>query len=240
MNKYDATRRLDRILDSQGDGSGTIEQNVAGKTITGATNATPIVVTSTAHGYSNGDFVSISGVGGNTAANGVFKVANQTANTYELTDSAGADVAGNGTYTSGGTSYLCFACQPAAGVQFELRQLNVVAGDGAALAVEQYVGVSKLTNGVTLQVRNASGLVQTLTPAPVKAWADWGLSGNVSLPLANLTSNNTDAVAAWILENADGGLLLNGDIGHYLIAVIADDLSGLTYQRMAVHGIQQQ
>lgn len=74
-----------------------------GKIITAATNATPIVVTSASHGYANGDVVSISYVAGNTAANGRFRVANVATNTFELTNyDTGANVAGNGAYTSGG------------------------------------------------------------------------------------------------------------------------------------------
>jgi len=67
--------------------------------ITGATNATPIVITATAHGYANGDAVFISGVLGNTAANGAWIIAAVTTNTFELIGSAG-----NGAYTSGGTA----------------------------------------------------------------------------------------------------------------------------------------
>lgn len=75
------------------------------RTITSATNATPIVVTTSAnHGCNNGDTVTISGVGGNTAANGTFKVASVTATTFALTDvSTGNNIVGNGAYTSGGT-----------------------------------------------------------------------------------------------------------------------------------------
>lgn len=77
--------------------------SAAGKSITGATNATPIVITSTSHGFSNGDRVLISRVGGNTAANGLFVIANVAANTFELTDPVtGSNVAGSGAYTSGG------------------------------------------------------------------------------------------------------------------------------------------
>jgi hypothetical protein len=60
--------------------------DVGVKAITGATNATPIVITATAHGFTNGDLVLIGKVGGNLAANGIFKIANQAANTFELTD----------------------------------------------------------------------------------------------------------------------------------------------------------
>src|SRR5690242_19929753 len=66
------------------------------KLITGATNATPIVITAASHGYSNGDIVAIYGVLGNTAANGVWKIANVTTNTFELQTRAGANVSGNG------------------------------------------------------------------------------------------------------------------------------------------------
>jgi len=73
------------------------------KAITGATNATPIVITATAHGFANGDLVLIGKVGGNQAANGIFKVANQAANTFELTDPiTGGNVVGSGAYTTGG------------------------------------------------------------------------------------------------------------------------------------------
>ncbi|HDY68340.1 MAG TPA: hypothetical protein ENH85_11190 [Candidatus Scalindua sp.] len=72
-------------------------------TITGATNATPIVMTVVGHGLLNGDMVTQSGVGGNTAANGDFFVSNKANNTYELEDLSNTNIAGNGAYTSGGT-----------------------------------------------------------------------------------------------------------------------------------------
>jgi hypothetical protein len=74
-----------------------VDVDAYGKAITGATNASPIVVTSTAHGFANGDVVTISKVGGNTAANGKWTIQNVAANTFELAGSTG-----NGAYTSGG------------------------------------------------------------------------------------------------------------------------------------------
>lgn len=66
--------------------------------VTGATNASPIVITSASHALSNGNVVKIIGVLGNTGANGVWTVANVATNTFELVDSIG-----NGTYAAGGT-----------------------------------------------------------------------------------------------------------------------------------------
>lgn len=67
------------------------------KAVTDATNASPIVITSAGHGFSDGDSVTISGVLGNNAANGTHTVANKTADTFEL-----SGVAGDGAYVSGG------------------------------------------------------------------------------------------------------------------------------------------
>lgn len=65
--------------------------------ITAASNASPIVITSAAHGLSTGTRVTISGVGGNTAANDTFVVTVVSADTFSLDSSTG-----NGAYTSGG------------------------------------------------------------------------------------------------------------------------------------------
>lgn len=73
------------------------------KAISGATNATPIVITASSHGFSNGDIVLIGGVGGNLAANGIWKIANVATNTFELQNPiTSANVVGSAAYTSGG------------------------------------------------------------------------------------------------------------------------------------------
>lgn len=67
--------------------------------VTGATNASPIVI-SAAHGGQVvvGQSVTVASVGGNTAANGTFVVSAVNSSTFTLTGSSG-----NGAYTSGGT-----------------------------------------------------------------------------------------------------------------------------------------
>jgi hypothetical protein len=75
-------------------------------TISGITKANPGVVTATAHGYSDGDFVIISAVAGMTQVNGkTYKVASKTTNTFELQDVDGnnVDTSGYSTYSSAGT-----------------------------------------------------------------------------------------------------------------------------------------
>ena len=81
------------------------------KTITAITKANPAVVTATSHGYSNGDEIVITGVGGMTEVNGKrFLVADKTTNTFELQDKDGVDIDSSSftTYTSGGVSNKVF------------------------------------------------------------------------------------------------------------------------------------
>lgn len=70
-------------------------------TITAASNATPVVITSAGHGLTVGTFVHVRSVGGNTNANGYFFVSAVTTDTFTLQGSIG-----NGAYTSGGTWHV--------------------------------------------------------------------------------------------------------------------------------------
>lgn len=75
------------------------------KTITGATKANPVVITSVLHGFSNGDTAIISDVLGMTQLNNnIYKISNVTANTFELQNSDGDNIDGTAftTYVSGG------------------------------------------------------------------------------------------------------------------------------------------
>lgn len=69
-------------------------------TITGATNANPIEITTSApHGLLTGAVATIASVGGNTNANGTWEITKTGASTFTLNSRAG-----NSAYTSGGTA----------------------------------------------------------------------------------------------------------------------------------------
>jgi hypothetical protein len=81
------------------------------KTISGATQANPVVITATSHGYSNGDEISITSVAGMTELNNKrYLVANKTTNTFEITDVDGTNINGTGftAYASGGVANRVF------------------------------------------------------------------------------------------------------------------------------------
>ena len=73
--------------------------------VTNATNASPIVITtSAAHGYVDGLIIEIAGVAGNLAANGIWVIDVLTTTTFSLLHSTGS-----GAYVSGGTAQRVFA-----------------------------------------------------------------------------------------------------------------------------------
>lgn len=72
--------------------------------ITDATNASPIAITSAAHGLTTGDRVAINGATGNTAANGIWKVVVSDTSTFTLLyPDTEVNSSGNGAYVAGGT-----------------------------------------------------------------------------------------------------------------------------------------
>jgi hypothetical protein len=69
--------------------------------VSAATNATPIVLTTAAHGKTSNDLIVVASVGGNTNANGNWQCTVGSSTTLTLIGSAG-----NSAYTSGGTVQL--------------------------------------------------------------------------------------------------------------------------------------
>ncbi len=77
-----------------------VETNRQIKTVTGATNAAPIVITAVSHGFLTGDTVRIHGTLGNIAAYGQWRIQRLTDDTFSLDGSTG-----NGAYSSGGIAW---------------------------------------------------------------------------------------------------------------------------------------
>ena len=235
MITYTAARILSQVLDSQGDGTGTTNQLPAAKTVSGATNATPIVVTATSHGYSDGDYVNITGVVGTTACNDLHVVANKTSNTFELTTPAGTNVAGNGSYSSGGAAHLCFTCKPGSGERYCVHKFGGYFLGGAASMPDKYLYTAALTNGIQVQVRQNTTVVHTLSPAPIKtAPAGWSL-GAAPLPPIEFVSG---AAFNFRWDFAGCAVNLDGDADEFLVVLHSDDMTttAVEQQLMSVHG----
>lgn len=103
------------------------------KDITGATQAKPVVISSTAHGFENDQLVQITGVEGMTELNdGVYMVKNKTADTFELyleDESDELDGTGFTAYTSAGTVQQVF--KTLTGLDHLEGKTVSILGDGA-------------------------------------------------------------------------------------------------------------
>lgn len=171
-----------------------------GKAITAATNATPIVVTSNGHGLQNGQAVTITDVGGNTAANGTFIVGGVTANTFNLyttaTGTGGAGVAGNGAYTSGGFWSLAGAENGT----LKLRTDGVTPAEGD-------------TAGTYTEATFTSYVAKTLN-GKLSSSAGWGVpstnTGTTSstyTPVLSWSPGSSQTVTGYFVVGADSGTL---------------------------------
>ncbi len=123
------------------------------KNIVSSTNASPIVMTLTAHGYSNGDIVTIRNHATNTAANGTWTVASATANTFALTGSVGNGVGGaTGTAVVGEIHNVNSLGSAIAGKVSAFLKVTAISGAAASLTLKlqySYDGINwtDLTSG---------------------------------------------------------------------------------------------
>jgi hypothetical protein len=102
----------------------------ATKTISAVSKANPGVVSSTTHGYANGDFVTVLATGMNQINNRVFRVANQASGTWEL---EGEDTTNYDTFSAGtsalltfGTTFSTFADVSASGGEAEMKDVTTI------------------------------------------------------------------------------------------------------------------
>lgn len=182
--------------------------------ITAASNANPIRITSVAHGFSTGDKVFISGVAGNTAANGGFTITKVDSDRFTLNSSNG-----NGSYSSStGTVYSFTALQKSGTVAISsgagLRGhilIQIVDSAGVLRDVTQKV----LSMGVTEGEPN--GIVYLQRPL----WAAYTQgsrdgSGGTNQTLAEIMNNtnlgsNGEILSASVVQNTNGYLTSIGN-----------------------------
>lgn len=135
------------------------------KTITGASNTSPVTITCSSHGYTTGDVVSTYGIQGNAGANGRFIIDVTGTNTFQLRNSVGT-----GTYTSGGNCAEHYVLRLSShglntlegGYQYDsqdwycrLRDVDMIATQALSTT-----GIDR-TPSITIQVADADSFVWT-------------------------------------------------------------------------------
>ena len=174
--------------------------------VTGATRGGEVqITTSNAITVINGDTVVVSGVAGNTAANGSFTVSNVTSSTFTLAGSIT-----NGPYTSGGIFY-----EPAT-----TTAITNVTGSGAAQITVATGSTTGLNNGDTVLISGVGGntaanglfVVESLnvTPNTFMLGGPVG-NGNYDDNSWSLAVTGASTTSAVISTGATTGLV-NGDV----------------------------
>lgn len=129
----------------------------AAKTITGITLAAPGVVSSTAHGYANGDYVYIESQGMWQIHGRVFRVANQAANSFQLEDVSGGtgiDTTAFGTFTSGSAYKLTFGTSVTTAVSMNASGGNFAMIDTTTIHGNQKSQVPGLPDALSMTFDN--------------------------------------------------------------------------------------
>lgn len=170
----------------------------ASKSIVSSTNATPIVVTATAHGFSNGDIVYIVGHTTNTAANGTWVVASAATDTFALTSSVGNGVGGaTGTILKNAETQV--ADTNAAGVYAFQFDMNALA-DGDNLTVRVYQ--MTLTSGTARIEDEVTYYGSQPTGAKAKAWGPYSneLTDSTSLRFSFQQNHGVARAIPWKVQ----------------------------------------
>ena len=175
--------------------------------ITGATNASPIVIAA-GRSYPTGTVLAIAGVLGNTAANGTYYVTFVDSTHFSLDGTTGS-----GAYTSGGTvltanhTILSFVlCQVNAGTALSTTQLQTCESTLQVPAGDSGGGV------VRVQLNLATAVIASIELIPVpESQAQVRVTSDSAIPITgtfqvgDLVLNSTAAIggtAAWIATTA--------------------------------------
>jgi Flp pilus assembly protein TadG len=146
------------------------------KTITAATKARPVVITSNSHGFSDGDVVWITGVGGMTQLNNkAYVVTNKTTNTFELYTTTGSRVDGRNWSNFSGSNGRVQRCQN--------NNCSVtITANNHGLSNNQYVRITDVggmtgLNDQTFLVGNVSTNSYTIDPSDSSTLAPYTSGG---------------------------------------------------------------
>ena len=158
---------------------GSMGSAVAGILVSGSTNATPVVITMAAgHGQKNGDRLAISGVTGNTNANGEWTLSSVGATTATLVGSVG-----NGTH--GGTIRAAVVLDTTPTMRNHSAALHTWGNAVGTVDIEAYESYADFAAGAN----TAGAVAPVLSPSFGTASA-----GSVSTPAkTTLTAAATNA-----------------------------------------------
>lgn len=172
-------------------------------TITGSTNATPIVITlGDGHGLADGSRIAVAGITGNTGANGEWTLKFTGENTAQLVGSVG-----NGVH--GGTPRVAVICDTTPFGKGHSAVLSLPGNLVGTVAVEAYDSYADFAAGT-----NGGGTAVAPAPSPSDVT---NTAGNAS---------TTPASSSFAMTAADAGRDVEVRLARYMRAVVSAYTSG--------------
>tara|TARA_X000001388_G_scaffold69185_2_gene57530 strand:+ start:2056 stop:4584 length:2529 start_codon:yes stop_codon:yes gene_type:complete len=204
-----------------------------GKTISAITKANPGVVTATSHGYSNGDYVILSGIVGMTELNGrQFKVASVSTHTFAL-----QDMDGNNFDTSSLTTYA------SAGTAFKIYEI------ATTYATADLFELKFAQSADVMYITHPTYVIRKITRTGHTSWsiADVSISGSPSPNLNNASDNYPSCVTFFeqrlVFANTNNNpqtlwFSKSGDYENFTAGTDADDAMIFTIASNQVNAIR--
>jgi Lambda phage tail tube protein, TTP len=106
------------------------------KTLSAAASGNPTIITSTAHGFQNGDYITIAGVTTTTAMNGAWVVKNRTANSFAIDFDSTGLTPGMASVTATAAAWTQIKNLTAAkGIDGSAKEIDVTNHDSTAVEI---------------------------------------------------------------------------------------------------------
>ena len=129
-----------------------------------------------------------------------------------------------------------YTVTPGANEVVNIARLLLIMEDAGKFAGEKYTAAAALTTGIIITKENASGVLHTYTPQPIKKIGHWALVAGVDMVLTDFTTGNDIVMVRWTLSKAEHETILDGTKGEFLKVEINDTLVALVEHIMQVQG----
>lgn len=151
---------------------------------------------------------------------------------YQLVSSDGK---GTGTTALNQNAAASYTVKPDDDQVFLLRRMNVWQVDANFNAATGYGAGNALTNGITITVENADGVIINFTPEPIKTSFEWSLLAGVDIPV--IGGAGADALPVrWTFNKGGGNITLDGSKGEFLKVAFGDAMDFMDYFKIMVQG----
>ena len=128
-----------------------------------------------------------------------------------------------------------YTVTPGAGEKFTLKRMNVWQVDGTFNSAVVYGSGSALTNGISITVENAEGVIVNYTPVPIKTTYEWSLLAGVDTTTSGGAGADANLVR-WTFGKGCGDITLDGDKGEFLKVSFGDAMNFMSALRIMVQG----